>query len=141
MSRINDTKPDATGRSSGKTVGRLVKFIGPPKNSTWCWITKEIMESPAWSALTINSRRALDRIILEHLNHAGSENGALICTYNDFAEFGIRRSSIRPAIDQLVLLGFIRCKRGGRWAGSNTPSIYRLTWIGDKHGAKPSVLH
>ena len=28
------------------------------------------------------------------------------------------------------MFGFIRVKAGGRWAGTNRPNRYRLTWIG-----------
>ena len=96
------------------------------------------MESPVWSALSINGRRILDRLLLEQMAHAGTENGNLIATHDQFKAFGVPANAVRPAIDELVFLGFIRCERGGRWAGKNTPSRYRLTWLGDRHGAAPT---
>lgn len=138
MTRINDTKPNATGRSSGKVVGWFGKHLKPPKDEPWVWFTRAMLETPSWAALSINGRRAMDRLLLEHMAHAGTENGNLIATHDQFREFGISSSQIRPAIDELVFLGFIRCKRGGRWAGKNTPSKYRLTWLGDNVGAAPT---
>ena len=39
-------------------------------------------------------------------------------------------SRIRESIDECVAYGLIRVKQGGRWAGTNRPNRYRLTWIG-----------
>lgn len=136
--RVSDTKPDATGRSSGKPSGRRGQYQKPPKGEAFVWQSRSMMESPAWSALSINGRRILDRLMLEHMSHAGTENGNLIATHQQFREFGVPGNSVRPAVDELEFLGFIRCERGGRWAGKNTPSRYRLTWLGDNRGAAPS---
>lgn len=136
--RISNTKPDATGRSSGRVAGKFGKHLKPPPGESFVWFTRSMMESPSWSALSINGRRILDRLILEQLSHAGTENGNLIATHEQFREFGVPGNAVRPAVDELVFLGFIRCERGGRWAGKNTPSRYRLTWLGDRHGAAPS---
>ncbi len=138
MVRIIDTKPNVTGRSSGKLSGRRGQHQKPPKGEAWVWFTRSMLESPAWVAMSINGRRVLDRLLLEHIAHAGSENGALIVTHDQFREFGASGNAIKPAIDELVFLGFVRCERGGRWAGKNTPSRYRLTWVGDRVGAAPT---
>ena len=136
--RISDTKPDATGRSSGRVTGKRGEHLEPPPGEPFVWLTRSMMESPSWSALSINGRRILDRLLLEHMAHAGTENGNLIATHEQFKAFGVSANSVRPAIDELVFLGFIRCERGGRWVGKNTPSRYRLTWLGDRQGAAPS---
>lgn len=138
MTRISDAKPNATGRSSGQIASKIRKNLAPPKDQPWIWYTREMLESPAWSAISINGRRVLDRLILEHMSHAGTENGNLIATHDQFLTFGISSNQIKPAVDELVFLGFIRCERGGRWAGRNTPSRYRLTWLGDSSGAAPT---
>ena len=39
---------------------------------------KQMVESPAWRALSLAARKALDRIEIEHMNHGGAENGKLI---------------------------------------------------------------
>jgi hypothetical protein len=41
------------------------------------------------------------------------ENGNLPCTYDDFEAYAINRHMIRPAINELVALGFIRVTRKG----------------------------
>src|SRR5829696_1304072 len=56
----------------------------------------ELRTSPAWRALPDNARRVLDRLELEHMQHAGGRNGTLICTFDDFAKNGIRRKKCRP---------------------------------------------
>jgi hypothetical protein len=136
--RISDTKPDATGRSSGRVAGKFGKHMKPPSGESFVWFTRSMMESPSWTAMSINGRRIIDRLLLEHMAHAGTENGNLIATHEQFKAFGVPANAVRPAVDELVFLGFIRCERGGRWAGKNTPSRYRLTWLGDRHGAAPS---
>jgi len=91
----------------------------------------EMLESDAWAALTFTARRVLDRLEIEHAHHGGKENGKLVCTYNDFAHFGIRRPSIANAIRQLVSLGFVEITHKGRGGNAEyrDPSRYRLTYL------------
>jgi hypothetical protein len=81
--------------------------------------------------LTLSERRVLDRIELEHMAHAGSDNGKLPVTYADFEKWGVRRDSIAGAIRALEALGIIETTRRG-YAGAadmRTPSHYRLTFF------------
>jgi hypothetical protein len=72
----------------------------------------------------------LSRLEIEHLRQAGKDNGRLICTYQDFAEYGIRRPSIAPAIRLTVQLGFVEItQHGWRAAGYGRPTHYRLTYL------------
>jgi hypothetical protein len=85
--------------------------------------------------------KALFRIVLEHLAHGGAENGHLPVTYRDFEACGVASSNVRRTLAELEVLGFIeRMKRGGQVYGSDkgTPALYRLTWIGDRDGARPT---
>jgi hypothetical protein len=93
--------------------------------------SREFRESPAWRALPDNARRVLDRLELEHMRHAGSENGKLPCTYSDFVKAGVRRASVALALRQCVALGFVEItKRGGRSLSNvRRPSLYRLTYV------------
>lgn len=127
-------KPDATGRSSGKHAGRRGRIGKPPKGELWVWLTKELLESPAWRTMGVNARRLFDFLLAEHLNHAGTENGRLIAPYDQLVKYGLPRSEIRGAIDDLVILGHIDVEPGGRWVGSNEPSRYRLTLYPDADG-------
>jgi hypothetical protein len=74
-----------------------------------------MMESPAWKALSLNARRVLDRIEIEFGKHRGKPetNGELIVTYDDFVKYGICRRLVRPAINEVVALGFVRITRAG----------------------------
>ncbi len=97
------------------------------------WHTSKLMESPAWRLRSINARRVIDFLEIDHMAHAGTENGHLMATYDQLAEFGVPRSEIRGAIEELEFLGLIRWERGGRWAGTNQPSKFRLTYYADRN--------
>ena len=119
---------------------RWVKKNQPPKGEPWVWLTCEMLESPAWVALTSPARRVVDRIVIEHMHHAGSMNGELIVTYDDFENFGISRKAIKPAISIAEALGFIevtfpgiRCQGAAR-----RPSQYALTWLPQIDGRDPT---
>ena len=90
-----------------------------------------MMTSHAWNQLTLNARRVLDRLLIEHMNHAGTCNGQLVVTYDDFEALGIRRNSIKPAINLAKKLGFLKIIRPGRGGKgpSRLPTIYALTWL------------
>jgi hypothetical protein len=107
------------------------KMNRAPSGESWAWLTKEMLESAAWRALGIWERRALDRIWLEHMNHAATANGALIVTYKNFRDYGVRGDSIADAIEALDALGWIDITRRGKasFEDQRFPSMYRLTWL------------
>jgi hypothetical protein len=133
---------DATGRSiKDWKTSRQARRMRPPEGESWIWLTQEMLESPAWRAMRFAARKILDRLIIEHLAHAGLENGNLITTYSDFQEFGLRRrSSIAPAIIEAETLGFIDViERGGSaYAELRNPSRYALAWLDRKDGTPPT---
>ncbi len=94
-------KPDKTGRSSGRLTKAERKFRGPPKDQPWSWHSREMLLSPAWRALSVNGRRLLDFLELEHLAHAGRENGHLKATYDQLEEYGISRRLIPRTIGEV----------------------------------------
>jgi hypothetical protein len=98
----------------------------------------KMLQSPAWAALSLPARRILDRLEIELMRHAGKGNGALICTYQDFAAYGIRRKSVAPAIQQSGDLGFLEVTKVG-WISPDhaAPSHYRLTYLPTDH-AEPT---
>ena len=122
-------KPDATGRSSGKLTGRLKKLMGPPDDQPWCWQPRDLITSDAWRARSITLVRIINALLLDHMNHAGQENGNLMATYDQLVASGAGRRFISDAIAEGVFLGLIRVDPGGRWVDSNQPSRYRLTWL------------
>jgi hypothetical protein len=94
----------------------------------------ELLESPAHRVLSLSALRVLDRILIEHANHGGKENGKLPVTYEHFVELGMDRHAIAPAIRELAALGFIEItERGHPSAGEfRNPNKFRLTFIPTK---------
>ena len=131
-------RPNATGRSSGKRTDKSGKAHRPPRDEPWVWLTRELVSSPAWRSRGVNCARLMDFLTVEHMNHAGTENGNLHATYDQLVEWGLTRSHIRSAVEEAEFLGLLRFKRGGRWASSNQPSTYRLTFLPDCDGNPPS---
>jgi hypothetical protein len=127
MTALGSRKHNNTGRSTG----RLKQHKQGRIDGQFVPYTREKLESPAWGALTLNDRKVIERLCIEHMAHAGTENGNLICTYSDFEEFGIRRKSIAEAIDRVEALGFIETMERGRLAKGEFrfPSRYRLTFV------------
>ncbi len=125
-------KHDKTGRSTSEHLKK-----GKPKNrpkecgfEQFGWLGLKLMESEAFRALSPNSLRLLMRLVIEHVHQGGIENGLLVATHDQLRDYGLTACSIREAIDECVAFGLIRVKQGGRWAGTNRPNRYRLTWIG-----------
>jgi hypothetical protein len=101
---------------------------GPPKDQPWSWYSVEMMRSDAWHDMSINGRRMLDLLEIEHLAHGGYENGNLVMTYDQFVAGGIRRGSIFATIAELERLGWIEVSRGGlRGFARSWPHRFRLT--------------
>jgi hypothetical protein len=81
----------------------------------------------------------MDFLCLEHTNHAGRENGALIATHEQLKHYGLSANCIRDAIDEAQFLGLVRLVvQGGRWGGTNQPSRYRLTFLPDREENLPT---
>jgi hypothetical protein len=72
----------------------------------------DMMESPAWRALSLSARRCLERIEIELAHHGGRANGELPVTYNNFVAYGVPRARIKPALAELVALGFVEMTPG-----------------------------
>lgn len=123
---------DVKGRSTGQRVGRDRRVNGPPSDERgWVWITRDMLESPAWRALSGNARSVIERVMVEHMAHGGAQNGALPVTYEDLVAWGVRRNSIPTAIAEAVALGWLDHQRGRRAAGDakGVPQTFTLTWL------------
>jgi len=127
-------KPDETGRSSGKFAGQRGKQLGPPKDQPWIWLTRELLESDAWQSLSINARRLIDFLLLEHMAHAGRENGNLKATYGQLEKFGLTPNRIAAAIAEAENAGLVDCHRGGM----RVATTYRLTFYPLPDGTAPT---
>ena len=130
----NFGKPNATGRSSGKLTGRDAKLMRPPEGEPFIWLTHELLSSDAWKGLSVNGRRLIDFLLIEHMNHAGTSNGNLMATFKQLVQFGFSRRKIGDAIEEAEKLGLIRCKRGWK----RRPSTYRLTFYPDRDRSPPT---
>ena len=103
---------------------------GPPEDMPWTWITRDMAVSPTLAALGISARRILDALMIEHMSHAGRENGNLAVTYLQLEAFGVTKSDIHKGLAELVTCGFIRVTHQGlRVAGGGEPSRFALTWL------------
>lgn len=99
-----------------------------------------MMEAPAWGALTAPAKRIIERIMIEHMHHAGTMNGELIVTYDDFEKFGVSRKAVKTAIDIAKALGFIDVTFPGipSHGAARRPSQYALTWLPKIDGSDPT---
>ena len=122
--RVNNTGRN-DGRQKSKKRNKIHEQFVPFRRS--------MLESYAYAALNLNDRKILDRFCLEHMSHAGTENGNLKCTYKDFEQFGIRPASISDCLKRLEALGFIEKVEQGEFRAMDfkTPSIYRVTFLND----------
>ncbi len=90
----------------------------------------EMLESPAYRALSLSARRVLDRLEIELGHHGGNDNGKLPVTYQNFVDYGIDRTCIFSAIQECSALGFtVVTEWGVAGIGEfRTPTLYRLTY-------------
>ena len=78
---------------------------------------------------SINCRRLIDFLEIEHLKHGGVENGSLLAPYSQLVSFGIGRRFIHGAIQEAGQRGLIQVERGGRRGVVLTEvSRFRLTY-------------
>jgi hypothetical protein len=87
-------------------------------------------EPPAYRVLSLSAHKVISRIEVEMAHHGGEDNGKLPMTYDHFAEYGMDRHAIGPAISQLEALGFVEVTEKGVSgnAGYRSPNKYRLTY-------------
>ncbi|MDN4982310.1 hypothetical protein QY049_03610 [Bradyrhizobium sp. WYCCWR 13022] len=90
----------------------------------------EMLESPAFRALSLAARRVLDRVEIESAHHGGQDNGKLPVTFDQFCEYGLHRHSIAPGIRECVALGFLEITQKGRAGNAEhrAPNLFRLTY-------------
>ncbi len=136
--RRKPAKADKTGRSTVQSDPRQGPSVW---DGHWTSLGRDLLDSHAWRAQSINCRRVVDRIILEHIGHGGLTNGALVVTYDDFRRCGVRGNAILPALEEAIALGLIRRVRVGHRAWGDfkgRPALYGLTWFGMVDGQAPS---
>ena len=107
------------------------KYLGkrtnhPPDGIPWIWHTIELFSSAAWLGRSINCRRLIDFLEIEHLKHGGNENGSLLAPYSQLVRIGIGRRLIAPAIHDAEQRGLVRVERGGK-RGTTMTELSRFT--------------
>lgn len=86
--------------------------------------------SDAWRTLPINARKLLDFLSLEHMSHAGTENGFLKAPYSHLEDYGINRRFINKAISDAEERGLLVAERGPRIARNRKyTNTYRITYF------------
>jgi hypothetical protein len=78
----------------------------PPR--TQPWVTMEMMESGAMRSLSVNA------VQIEHMAHAGLENGCLKVTWRDFDRHGINYKFLNKAIAEVIAVGLVAITLPGR---------------------------
>jgi hypothetical protein len=106
------------------------------KGAQFAMIPRDVMESPAWRSLSINARRFIDFLQLEHMRHGGRENGNLKAPYKQLKVFGIAEHYRAQAIRDTEEAGFVDVRRGGQ----RVANLYALTWLPLKNGTPASNL-
>jgi len=86
---------------------------------------RSLLESAAWRGLSINARRLVDFLMIEHMRQGGKRNGFLLAPRRQLWDFGIGSHFVSEAIAEVERAGLVGCRRGtGR-----RPNYYALTWL------------
>ena len=110
-------KPDGAGFQTKRIKAKL----NAPPDGPWMPIGREMLRSGAMRALSLHARRALDRIMVEHMDHAGQENGRLKVTWQGIEKFGVHRSFIKRALGELAAVGLVAIEQPGRRHETSRP--------------------
>ncbi len=104
------------------------------KGEAFVQLSRELLCSDAWRTMPINCSRLINFLIIEHINHAGQENGFLIATYNQLHAFGINRAYITATIKEAEQRGLVIVERKGRLSYNKSyQNRYTLTFLKTKH--------
>lgn len=112
-------------------------WLGEGQTEGWVPQRLELKVSPAWRHRPAPLMRLLERIEIEHLRHAGTENGNLIVTYDQFVEHRVSRRAIRPLLELAETLGLLEVRQSGEWVNDiRAPNCYRLTYLPENGGRR-----
>ena len=84
------------------------------KGEQFIKLPRDLLESDAWRGLSINARRLIDFIMLEHMRQGGKRNGLLLAPREQLEAFGIGRHFISGAIHEVARTGLVDVIRGPR---------------------------
>jgi hypothetical protein len=97
----------------------------PPEGVPWIWMTREFLASDAWRSANSSVIRFVSFLMLEHMNHAGTQNGNLKAPYRQLETFGISARRLAAAIRTAGDLGLVDSQR----RGMRVATTYALTWL------------
>lgn len=97
-------------------------------------LPRDLLRSDAWRSMGINERRLIDFLLLEHMRHAGKQNGNLKAPRQQLHAFGIGTHFVSAAIKSTEERGLIQCHR----AGMRVATTYALTWLPTSDGMPPT---
>lgn len=127
---------DKSRTAEGKTFSMIKKHTKPPTDQGgWMAISRELLECPAYRSLSVNARKALDRLIIEHIAHGRTENGKLIVTHDQLYDYGVTFGSIADALEELAYKKLVKMVKGRAGNGTAHPSVFTLTFDGTGDGA------
>ena len=103
----------------------------------------EMLESPAYRALSLAAHRVSSRIEIELAHHGGNDNGRLPVTKQDFIDYGIHNAAVAPAIREAEALGFIRVTERGRGGNAEyrQPNLFFLTFAHGRNSRAEPPSH
>jgi hypothetical protein len=103
----------------------------------------EMLESPAYRALSVSAHRVIDRIAIELAHHGGNDSQRLPVTTEDFVAYGMHRDSVAPAIREATALGFIRITERGHGGNAEhgSPNLFALTFDSGRDGHRTPPTH
>jgi hypothetical protein len=104
----------------------------------------EMLESPAYRALSLSAHRLISRIEIELANHGGNDNGRLPVTKQDFIDYGISSPRlVASAIREAEALGFIRVTQRGRGGNAEhrQPNHFLLTFAHGRDSRAEAPRH
>jgi hypothetical protein len=136
MSVFGGRKVNKKGRSIGSLKLAKRNKIAEPFSAH----TITMLESPPFRVLSASGHRIPARLEIELGHHGGQDNGKLPVTFDDFADYGIHRHAVKPAIRECEALGFIEVTQRGRAGNAEfrRPNHFRLTYI---YAAGPPPTH
>jgi hypothetical protein len=88
-------------------------------------IFRSVVNSYAWRAASRSCQLVIERVLEEHMAHAGRENGNLPVTTDDFLKWGIDEKSLSAAEREAVALGLLYLSRRGRGGNAEHRSEHR----------------
>jgi len=112
-------------------------------NGQWSPRPIEMLESPAYRALSLSGHLVISRIEIELAHHGGNDNGRLPVTTDDFVAYGMHRTSVAPAVREAEALGFIRVTERGRGGNAEhrAPNLFFLTFGHSRDSRKYPPTH